>query len=325
MPETQVLFLHHIDGRNDEVVSANLDSFRKCGNEVQPIHDADVRGLPNSIPVRVDGKIPRGSRWAGTDSVFLNYVLDNRDRLRHERYILCEYDCHCECNVNLYCEPYRHLDVCAPFVVTKKNDPGWGWFQSLNLDCELVGFRPAVFLLFSREAILSVAEKYVEVWNRISGSNCEARLGSVASLLGLKIGQFKDLHFRASWGPTRFQRNMSLYHPVKIPVSENTFLPHSETTNFAGVWEFGRSGSPRMGILVFQTDGTILNHYNYNESYWHESGDTISIYSGRGGLTSRFKNVVGDGRVCVGDYYHGDIHEEKMHTEGHHWIRRIKL
>lgn len=317
--------MHHLDGRNDEVVSSNLDSFRKCGNDVLPIHDADGRGLTDSVPVRIDGKIPRGSRWASTDSVFLNYILENKDHLRHDRYMLCEYDCRCECNLDAYCEPYKHLDVCAPFVVTKNNDPGWGWFKTIEFDCEPVGFRPAVFLLFSRDAIVSVAEKYPEVWSRISKSNCEARMGSVASLLGLKIGQFRDLYYRASWGPARFHRNMSLYHPVKQPVSESTFLPWMETSKFAGVWEFGRAGRPRMGTLILQTDGTISNYDNYNEVYWHESGTTLSIYSGRGGLTSRFENVKSDGSVCHGDHYHGDINEDRLYLKGYHWIRRVKV
>ena len=324
MSETQVLFLHHLDGQNDEVVKSNLESFRRCGNEVQPIHDADGRGLPDSVPVRVDGRIPRGSRWAGTDSVFLNYVLDNPDRLRHDRYMLCEYDCRCECNVDLYCEPYLESDVVAPHVATRENDPGWGWFDSIFLDCPLVGFRPAVFLLFSKDAVVSVAEKYTEVWDRIYGSNCEARLGSVSSLLGLKIGQFKDLYYSASWGPSRFHRNMGLYHPVKRPVSDATFLPAHKISKFSGIWEFGRVGHHKMGTVVLQTDGTIANYENYNEVYWREEGDTISIYSGRGGLTSRFYDVKSDGSLCRGDYFHGDIHEDKLHTEGYHWIRKVK-
>jgi hypothetical protein len=325
MPETQVLFLHHLDDHNQRVVESNFESFARHGNDILGIRDEDVRGLPNSCPVSINGKIPRGSRRWATDVVLLNYVLDNRDRMTHNYYMFCEYDCYCECNIDSYCEPYREFDVCSPYLVTKKNEGGWGWFNSLNIKCEPIGLRPSTFVLFSKEALIAIAEKYVDLWGLMCDSNSEARLGSVASLIGLKIGQFKDLHFRASWGPARFQRNMTLYHPVKHLVSDKTFLPPMETLNFAGAWEFGRYGEPKMGTLVLQADGTISGYDNYNEAYWHESGDTISIYSGRGGLTSRFKNVVVDGGVCIGDYYHGDIHEEKMHTERCHWIRRIKL
>lgn len=321
MSETQVLFLHHLDGRNDETARTNLESFIRRGNDALPIYDADSRGIPGSTPVRVDGKIPRGSRWTGTDSVFLNYILDNREKLRHDRYMLCEYDCYCECNLDLYCRPYLHLDICAPFIVTKDNEPGWGWFNSVRLDCNKVGLRPAVFLLFSKEAIISTAEKYLEVWDKISGSNCEARLGTVASLLNLKIGQFRNLYYSASWGPSKFHRNMGLYHPVKQPVSDATFLPHHKTSKLSGVWEFGRAGLPKMGTLTLQTDGTISGYDNYNEVYWREDGDTVSFYSGRGGLTSRFHNVANDGSICHGDHFHGDINEERLHTKGHHWIR----
>lgn len=325
MPETQVLFLHHLDGRNDAVVEANYNSFLNCGNDILGIRDEDVRGLPGSFPVTVSGRIPRGSRRWATDTVLLNYVLEQKDSLKHKRYMFCEYDCLCECNLDIYCEEYGEFDICAPYLVTKKSEAGWGWFHSIDLPCEPLGLRPSTFILFSKDALVATAEKYESIWDRIKDSNSEARLGSVANLLGLKVGQFRDLVFNVSWGPTKFDRNGKLYHPVKDIVSGATFIPLHKTSELSGVWEFGRTNGPRLGVLILQTDGTIANYDNYNEVYWREEGDTLSLYSGRGGLTSRFHDVKSDGDICVGDHYDGNLAGEKVILEGHHWVRRVQI
>lgn len=323
MPSVQVLFLHHLDGKNDRVAESNLESFRRFRNDVVCICDEDSRGLPDSVKVPLNGRLPRGSRWASPDTVYLNYILENRDNLTHSHYMFCEYDCLCECNLEIQMDRYLSLDIYAPHVVTQDKEPDWGWFKSINMDCPLVGLRPAVFLLFPKDAILRIADKYIETWPLIKDSNCEARLGSVASLLGINIRQFVDVNFNASWGPSRFMRNSGLYHPVKKPVEEGTFLPRSKTCGFAGVWEFGRVGHKKMNTLILQTDGTIQNDPNYNESYWFEKGDEILFYSGRGGLTSRFQGVKKDGSECIGDHYDGNISGESLLSASCHWIRKV--
>lgn len=323
MSSIQVLFLHHLDGKNDRVAESNIESFRRFGNDVVGICDEDSRGLPGSVKVPLNGRLPRGPRWASADTVYLNYLLDNRESLTHSHYMFCEYDCLCECNLDIQMDRYLSSDVCAPHVVTQGREPEWGWFKSMNIDCPLIGLRPAVFLLFSKESILRIADTYTEIWPLIKDSNCEARLGSVAALLGMNICQFVDVNFNASWGPARFMRNSGLYHPVKEPIKERTFLPRSKNCKFAGVWEFGRVGREKMNTLILQTDGTIQNNPDYNESYWFEEGDDISFYSGRGGLTSKFSGVKKDGSECVGDYYDGNISGESLLSASHHWIRRV--
>jgi hypothetical protein len=324
MADTQVLFLHHIDRNNRQVVESNFNSFLRCGNDILGIRDEDVEGLPGSYPVTLNGKIPRGSRRWDTDTVLLNYILEEKDRLKHKFYMFCEYDCYCECNLDIYCEPYRKFDVCSPFLVTNKNEGGWGWFENIKLPCEPIGLRPSVFVLFSRDAIVSIAEKYIEVWKDTQKSNSEARLGSVASLLGMKVGQFGDLVFNVSWGKTKFKRSNKLYHPVKTPFDHSQVIPDPESNEFAGVWEFGRKGQEKMAVLILQTDGTIANYDQYNEIYWSSSGKEVVFYSGRGAITSKFQDVNSDGSKCHGDYYDGNIDGEKVEIEGHHWIRRVR-
>lgn len=324
MAETLVLFLHHLNENNRSLTESNFSSFSRCGNEILGLHDSDSEGLPGSVAVSVNSKIPRGNRWTSPDSVFLNYILENKDNLSHKRYMLCEYDCYCECNIDVYCQEYLQFDVCSPHVVTKENDPGWGWFKNIFLDCDPVGFRPATFLLFSKESIVSVAEKYLEVWEAIKNSNCEARLGSISSLLGLKIGSFSGLEYNVSWGPTKFRRNMKLYHPVKTDFS-TLLVPKPKTSEYSGAWTFGRLKDQKISTIILERDGTIANYDNYNEVYWSEEDGKITFYSGRGGITSVFLDVNKDGSVCVGDHYDGNISGEAVLIKDYHWISKVQL
>jgi len=324
MADTQILFLHHLDRNNKHVVNSNFNSFVKCGNDILGIRDEDTQGLHGSCPVTTKGKIPRGpSRWKSTDTVFINYILESKDMLKHKFYMLCEYDCYCECNVDTYCDPYMKFDVCAPHVVTQKKEKDWGWFKGINLSCDLVGLRPSVFLLFSKDAIVAIAEKYVEIWGDIQNSNCEARLGSVASLLGMSIVQFKELSFNVSWGKTKFKRNNKLYHPVKSQFDQSQIIPEPDSNDFSGVWDFGRKNSEKIATLILQTDGTIANYDQYNETYWSSSEGEVVFYSGRGAITSRFHDANSDGRKCRGDYYDGEIDGEKVSIADYHWIRKV--
>lgn len=324
MSEIQVLFLHHLNSNNKEVVESNFNSFTRCGNEIIGIRNEDQEGLPGSIPVSLKGKIPRGSsRWSSPDTVFVNYILENKSSLKHRFYMICEYDCYCECNLDIFCEPYMHFDLCAPYVVTVKNEAGWGWFKTIKLPCDPIGLRPSTFILFSKEALVSIAEKYIEIWDHTKDSNGEARLGSVASLLGMRIGQFKNLVFNVSWGRTKFKRNSTLYHPVKTKFDSSQSIPEPHSEEYAGAWEFGRKDKEKMGTLILQTDGTIANYKNYNEVYWSSNDQNINFYSGRGGLTNRFSDVSSDGRKCKGDYCDGQIDGGKILIAGCHWIRRI--
>jgi hypothetical protein len=163
----------------------------------------------------------------------------------------------------------------------------------------------------------------MEVWSDMQNSNSEARLGSVASLLGMRVGQFKELGFNVSWGRTKFKRNNKLYHPVKEPISQSQFIPDPENQEFAGIWEFGRKNQEKMATLILQTDGTIANYEQYNEVYWSSSGKEVAFYSGRGGVTSKFRDVNLDGSRCSGDYYDGNIDGERISLKDHHWIRRV--
>lgn len=323
MSSIQVLFLHHLDHTNVEVVKSNFNSFLKSGNDIVAIRDEDQDGLPGSYPVSINGLIPRGSRRWATDTVLLNYILENKHNLKHNFYMFCEYDCYCECNIETYYESYLNFDICAPHIITQKDEKDWGWFKEINLPCSLIGLRPSVFIVFSKKAILEIAAQYCILWDKIKNSNSEARLGSVASLLGIQIGRFKDLNFNVSWGKTKFKRNNKLYHPVKNKFSSSQIIPEPQTSNFAGIWDMGRINENKFATLILQTDGTIENYKNYNEVYWSSMNNELILYSGRGAVTSKFKNVYTDGEKYYGDYYDGNIDGEKILVPNLHWIKKI--
>jgi hypothetical protein len=331
----KTLFLHNLNDTNKEVTLQNYNSFLQNGNEIEGILDDDLQGLENSfkVPVKKKDLIPRGSRRWNPEIVFLNYFIENKNSLTHKYYMLCEWDCYTKVNLDIFFEEYLNkYDVISPHIMTYNEDPNWQWFKNLNFPKEkLLGFRPSVFILFSKEAALSIANFYKENWNKLENSNSEALLGTVANILNLKIKSLSesiDLYNSISWFECNFKLETSILHPVKFLISENkNFYINSPNPNSqnAGNWIFGRTGFgnkfEKLNNLILNKNGTIENKPHFNENFWNDDENHINIYNYQGGLTTRFKKVTPN--FYVGDFYNGAaIKDPRLNNKNFHFLKR---
>lgn len=330
--DVTTLFLHNLSSENSEVVIQNFNSFKKYGNTVIPIKDEDSEGLQDSVSVPVNSFIPRKpkgyGRWTSPDVVYINYILQNKDNLTSKYYMLAEYDCYCESNLGLLFDDYKENDVVVPRFFDFKESPNWQWFDGVRGKIEekfLTGFIPGTFILFSKEAIVKVAEKYKELWPLLESTNVEARLGIVSRILNLKIKVYENFNANVNWFPIHFKKNRSIYHPVKTIVNNNFFIknPSSLSENY-GLWEFGRFNNEKEKIcnLYLQKDGFINHQFHDNEFYWGEDGKNILFYNSRGNITTIFNNK--DDNIYIGDYYNGEL-EPSLIKEKYHWLKRSSV
>lgn len=327
------LFLHNLTSENSEVVIQNFNSFKKHGNLIIPIKDEDSEGLKDSIAIPVNSFIPRKPkthRWPSPDVVYINYILHNKDNLTSKYYMLSEYDCYCESNLDLLFNEYRGNDVVVPRFFNFEENPNWQWFQPVKNKIEkkfLTGFIPGTFILFSREAIIRVAEKYKELWFLLEDTNVEARLGIVSRILNLKIKVYESFNSNIDWFPIHFRKNRSIYHPVKNIVNNSLFMksPEIDTKNY-GFWEFGRfdhdHNTEKICNLYLQKDGIINHKFHSNETYWGEEGNNIFFYNSRGNITTIFNSQNND--LYIGDYYDGEYNPQ-LKKEKYHWIKKYSV
>lgn len=316
----QVLFLHHnVTSKNKDVMMQNFNSFKKNNTDIVGIYDSDLKGLENAIPIPLNSSIPRGDRRWSPENVILNYALINYKNLNHSHYMFCEYDCYTECNINELCEPYKDYDIVVPSIVTYEKEPDWQWFENLksiedkNL---LIGFRPSVFILFKKEALIKLAVEYQQNWESVKNLNSESRLGFLSKKLGFNISQFKDLEVNVSWFEINFLKNNKIYHPVKKQINEYQFIEFikiNPNSNKIGKWYFGRTEENiPLGIVCLNDNNYITEYINFNERFWEENGnDELLFYNGYGELTTKFKKS--ENNLYLGDYYYKNQIEKNKH------------
>lgn len=322
----QVLFLHNLTPQNEAITIQNFNSFKENNNDIISICDEDQKGLNNALYIPLNSYIPRSNhnRWPHPDIPIMNYVLINKDNLVHSHYMICEYDCYTECNINELCEPYKDYDVVVPNIVTYQKEPFWQWFQSLkNIEDKnlLIGFRPAVFILFKKEALIKLAEEYQKNWKEIHNLNVESRLGFLSQKIKLNITEFKDLKINIDWFEINFIKNNKIYHPVKKLIDQIKFIKFNKinpNSDKIGKWIFGRIEKRQiLGTIFLNHDNSIMEYENFNEKFWEEKNDELLFYNGLGKLTTQFKKI--QDNIYIGDYYSNNNKKET-----YHFLMRIK-
>ena len=306
----QVLFLHNLTPQNTDTTIQNFNSFKSVNTDIIGVCDEDQKGLEGSFYVPLNSYIPRGSRRWSPETVILNYALINKDKLNHSHYMFCEYDCYTDCNINELCDPYKNYDIVAPRIIHYHNEQNWQWFQpikkKININ-KLIGFRPSVFILFKKEALIKLALAYQKLWKIISNLNSEVRLGFLSKHLKFEIGEFKDLKINIEWFEIKFIKNNKIYHPVKKIIDQDLFINYQsadQNPHLIGDWHFGRLGERNfLGTVSLNADNTITNYDNFNEKFWEGRGDDLLFYNGSGGLTTHFRKVKDN--IYHGDYYNG--------------------
>jgi hypothetical protein len=320
----QVLFLHNLTPQNQEVTIQNFNSFKEKSTDILGVCDEDQKGLKNSFYIPLNSYLPRSNyRWPHPDVPIINYILINKDKLTHSHYMICEYDCFTDCNINELCEPYKNHDVTVPNIVTYEKEPSWQWFQNLkHIEDKklLIGFRPSVFILFKKEALIKLAEEYKQNWENIQNLNVESRLGFLSKKIGLDVKEFKDLKININWFEINFIKNNKIYHPIKKPINQCKFIEFgvvNSNCNKIGKWSFGRvKDRQTLGTICLNPDNSITEYENFNEKFWEEKNNELLFYNGFGKLTTQFTKV--QDNIYIGDYYHNKI------EKNYHFLIRIK-
>jgi hypothetical protein len=325
----QVLFLHNLTPENEAVTIQNFESFKKNNTDILGICDSDQKGLEHSFFVPIDSYIPRGSRRWSPETVILNYILINKAKLTHSHYMFCEYDCYTECNINNFCKSYKDYDVVAPNIVTYNNEKNWQWFRDIKFDIDknkLIGFRPSVFILFKKEALIKLALAYQKYWKHIENLNSEVRLGFLSKNMGLSIAEFKDVKTNVNWFETKFIQNNKIYHPVKRNFEdyEKIHFKKIYDKSKVGEWFFGRLGEPNfLGTVSLNSDNSITGYDNFNEKFWEENNDEILFFNQIGGLTTKFRKFKNN--IYHGDFYNGQLfNKSKINKESAHILIKLE-
>lgn len=327
----QVLFLHNLTPENEEATVQNFESFKKHGTDIIGICDSDQQGLEDAIYIPVESFIPRGERrWPNPDIPIINYILKNYKNLNHSHYMLCEYDCYTECNINKLCEPYKDYDIVAPHILKYEDEKDWQWFKPITNQVhrdKLIGFRPSVFILFKKETLLKIALIYYKFWEKIQNLNSEVRLGVISKYCNFKIAEFKDVRININWFETKFTKNNKIYHPVKRALTNEMFFESPQiniNSTKIGKWHFGKLGDKDFyGIVYLNSDGTISNYDHFNEKFWKEEDDKLLFYNARGGITTIFNKF--NENIYHGDHYNGELFENfKLIKKSAHILIKVK-
>lgn len=326
----QVLFLHNITPENEDVIRQNFESFKHHNTDIIGLCDGDLEGLENSVYVPIKSFIPRGNRRWSPENVILNYVLINYKNLNHSHYMFCEYDCYTDCNINELCKPYKDYDVVVPNIVRYEDEKNWQWFKSIENKAhkdKLIGFRPSVFILFKKEALIKLALIYRQFWEKIQNLNSEVRLGVISKYANFNICEFENLKININWFETKFTKNNKIYHPVKRILTNDMFfdLPKINiNSNKIGEWYFGRLGDKDFfGKVYLNSDGTISQYNNFNEKFWKEEDDKLLFYNGKGGITTIFSKF--NENIYHGDYYNGEIFDNlELLKKSAHVLVKVK-
>jgi hypothetical protein len=287
------LFLHH---KNNEVTRHNIDSFKKHGNTIITLRDAHAEHIEGDWIVPDKTPIPRGDLYWENDTTYLNYILMNRDSLTATHYMFCEWDCHVRCNLEKLLDKYKNNNVTVPHIITPESankSMFRFWFDTPNPK-DLAAFQPSTFMLFKKEAIIKIAELVEKNWTSMR-TNTEARIGTASNMCGYFAEVFDyNIAGNIRYFSPKFIGDGLIYHPVKRLLTDEYFDTSKKiTSQYAGMWEFGRISDNKTLAHTFILDSTgrIGGSYrHYNETFWkeNENGDLI-IMNGDRDVTSVFK------------------------------------
>lgn len=313
----RVLYLHH---KNDNITKQNYESFVINGNKITAIRDADATGLDGSIPIPVTNMpIPRGNRYWDSDTPSLNYFLMNHENIKETHILLCEWDCHCRCNLEHYLSKYKDNDVTVPHIVTTKNDPKWDKFNNLlkaNIS-NPIGFQPSTFMLFKKEPLKKLCEYISKNWNILRQTNSEGRVGTAALLNDIKYREYDiEISKQTRWHPTKFTTPNSIYHPVKTDIINKYFNPEDQPDTFVDRWDFGPVGGIKYGTLILNKNGIVTGYDNFNETFWKECDGNLELRNGNYDITTLFS------KQNMAEYWCGDFYDGRKWTKNRHWLKR---
>lgn len=205
---------HELDDNRIKVFEANRLSFQVNNPEVEVIT------IMNEIK---DPKLA----WLSTDIGMFEWYAKHSSQHRSKRYLLVEWDCWCNCDLQQYYQKVWDCDVVGPSVRYPGRDY-WTWFRSIPKLPEDVrqfatGIVPFTGILLSDNAMKRIAAEILKP--EYTELNSELRLATLAAFLGMEPVVNPVSNRSLTW----IELNefdpviQGLYHPVKkiFPIHEN--------------------------------------------------------------------------------------------------------
>jgi hypothetical protein len=302
-----VLFIHH---KNDEATQSNYQSFIRNGNSVVALKDANTEGIEGAISVPIENMpIPRGDRYWSSDTIALNYVLNNTIDATHV--LLCEWDVRCDVNLELLLKPYENNDVTAAELMTVEKDGWWQHFKTLEAELPLLGLLPGTIILFKSAALFSVAEYIKDNWSVLGKTNNECRLGTVSKKLELVTGRYSpSLRRNIKWHDTKFLGRNMIYHPSKnvdVEILESDFTENIYCLHGGGM---GDNVAVLSKILYDEKDNSCQYiYFDDSDEYRQERLKKIlNVFS----TDKELKFVNGDFQKDIGRIFHGYVQDHQF-------------
>jgi hypothetical protein len=212
-----ILFLYH---KCDALTKKHLNCLRASnpGAHIIPLTDSVPELLPDSVDVGLfPSSFASAHKWRNIDATLYRW-FEHRVCIAR-RYLIVEYDCLCNVNLDEYYAEVRDADVAGIDFFTQEDNPRWKWFgesELRNLPMEdrkyAAGISPLTCTMFSNEALESIV-------NNIYRNDvfCELRLGTIIRKLGLKFQRLPVLkRSTICWHiyPWRADR-AGLFHGIK--------------------------------------------------------------------------------------------------------------
>ena len=251
-----VLFLYH---KCDDLTRFHLEILRKANPNafVLPLTDDVQELLPGSVDV---ARLPRfcddAQKWRGIDATLYRW-FENRT-FNARLYLLAEYDCFCDVNLEEYYSEVMDADVAGVDFFTRQTNPQWKWFRNDEANklpgedkLYAAGIVPFTCTMFSHAALeIIVANVYkADIF-------CEMRLGTIVNKLGLKFQRLPRVkRGTLCWHEYPWQINRpGFFHSVKS-LDHNRGKRRQPGNIAARVYDFLRSSTRDRELFPFYFRG----------------------------------------------------------------------
>ena len=188
-----ILFLYH---KCDELTKFHLSVLCKSNPTaiVVPLTDSVPELLPGSIDVSLFPSLfSDAPKWRSIDATIYRWFRNRKVNAR--RYLIIEYDCLCNVDLNNYYAEVMSADVAGIDLFTRADNPGWKWFRDEEVNklpyedrTFAAGIVPFTCTIFSHEALENIVENVYR-----QDVFCELRLGTIIRKLGLRFQRLQLL------------------------------------------------------------------------------------------------------------------------------------
>jgi hypothetical protein len=251
-----ILFLYH---KCDPLTKFHLSSLAASNPNsfILPLTDSVPELLPGSVDVGVfPSTFEEGQKWRTIDTTVYRW-FENRT-FNARRYLLVEYDCLCNVDLEDYYREVLDAEVAVIDYFTPKENPRWKWFGESELsklppeDRKYAGgVVPFTCTMFSHDALARIVDGILR--NDIFS---ELRLGTAVRKLGLDCRRLPvPKRSTITWHGYPWRTDgLGLFHSVKV-LDHNNGKPRRPGDIAARFHDWFRSLTRDREFLPFHLNG----------------------------------------------------------------------